>query len=88
MGKAVRLTEQSTGLTGKFVSLSDALDGGDVCVIGESTPLAASLSTSAALALAARILVVVPAFGISLLDLHWPQWRESRAELNVLPLGV
>ncbi len=23
----------------------------------------------------------------ALLDLHWPQWRESRSELNALPLG-
>jgi predicted metal-dependent hydrolase len=23
---------------------------------------------------------------VSLLDQHWPQWRESRAELNALPL--
>jgi predicted metal-dependent hydrolase len=25
---------------------------------------------------------------IALLDKHWPQWRESRAELNALPLGA
>jgi predicted metal-dependent hydrolase len=25
---------------------------------------------------------------IDLLDKHWPQWRESRAELNALPLGA
>lgn len=24
---------------------------------------------------------------VALLDQHWPQWRESRAELNELPLG-
>jgi predicted metal-dependent hydrolase len=24
---------------------------------------------------------------LSVLGLHWPQWRESRAELNSLPLG-
>ncbi len=24
---------------------------------------------------------------LSILDRHWPQWRESRAELNALPLG-
>jgi predicted metal-dependent hydrolase len=24
---------------------------------------------------------------VALLDHHWPQWRESRAELNALPLG-
>ncbi|MGJ7614223.1 MULTISPECIES: M48 family metallopeptidase [unclassified Variovorax] len=25
---------------------------------------------------------------VALLDRHWPQWREARAELNALPLGV
>lgn len=25
---------------------------------------------------------------IALMDQHWPQWRESRAELNAMPLGV
>jgi predicted metal-dependent hydrolase len=25
---------------------------------------------------------------VSLLDRHWPQWREARAELNALPLGI
>ena len=25
---------------------------------------------------------------VALLDKHWPQWRESRAELNALPLGA
>lgn len=25
---------------------------------------------------------------VAILDRHWPQWRESRAELNALPLGV
>lgn len=25
---------------------------------------------------------------VELLDRHWPQWRESRAELNALPLGT
>lgn len=25
---------------------------------------------------------------MALLDKHWPQWRESRAELNALPLGA
>jgi predicted metal-dependent hydrolase len=25
---------------------------------------------------------------VALMDQHWPQWRESRAELNALPLGV
>jgi hypothetical protein len=25
---------------------------------------------------------------VSLLDRHWPQWRESRKELNALPLGA
>ncbi len=24
---------------------------------------------------------------VAILDRHWPQWRESRAELNALPLG-
>jgi len=24
---------------------------------------------------------------LAVLDRHWPQWRESRAELNALPLG-
>ena len=25
---------------------------------------------------------------VAILDRHWPQWRESRAELNALPLGA
>ncbi|MCV2371292.1 hypothetical protein [Roseateles oligotrophus] len=25
---------------------------------------------------------------VALLDLHWPQWREARKELNALPLGL
>ncbi|MCV2361662.1 M48 family metallopeptidase [Paucibacter sp. TC2R-5] len=25
---------------------------------------------------------------VALLDLHWPQWREARKELNALPLGA
>lgn len=25
---------------------------------------------------------------VAILDRHWPQWRESRAELNALPLGL
>ena len=25
---------------------------------------------------------------VTILDRHWPQWRESRAELNALPLGA
>jgi predicted metal-dependent hydrolase len=25
---------------------------------------------------------------VALMDKHWPQWRESRAELNALPLGA
>lgn len=25
---------------------------------------------------------------VALLDRHWPQWREARAELNALPLGA
>jgi hypothetical protein len=24
---------------------------------------------------------------MAILDRHWPQWQESRAELNALPLG-
>jgi len=25
---------------------------------------------------------------VALLDQHWPQWRDSRKELNALPLGA